>query len=203
MKYFYEGLLIVFSVLFALFINKLYEDHKLEKDKKTALLAIESEIQRNQKVLSGWLDSHDLIKTRLQAMVMETGDGMAQKDSLRVLMHQYDFFNLNFLTDKNLVADMPQNTAWETAKNTGITSEFSFGEMELFTNVYGLQQTMVDQTLHRLLNIYFSREAHEPKNFDDTILQFLLCFHELTGQERLMSELYDKALNQMHNKNDD
>lgn len=196
MKYIYEGLLIIFSVLFALFINKLYEDHKQEEDKETALLAIEAEIERNQEVIDSWLESHAAIQEKLQDLVF-VSEGAAKKDSLQKLIHQNRFFNLSFLTEDNLVQSMPQHTAWETAKNTGITKEFTFEEMELLTNVYGLQETMIDQTLQRLLNVYFSREAHQPEKFEETLLQFLLCFHELTGQERLMKTMYDKALDKM------
>ena len=46
-KYFGEGLLIVFSVLFALFINKTYEDAKINKDKNNALKQIKAELIDN------------------------------------------------------------------------------------------------------------------------------------------------------------
>lgn len=201
MKYIYEGLLIVFSVLFALFINKLYEDHKIRQEKETALLAIDAEIRRNQEVLDGWLKAHVTIQEQLQQLIFPGEEGLIRKDSLHSKMREYNFFNLGFLTDENLVESVPQHTAWETAKNTGITREFSFEEMELLTNVYGLQETMVEQTLQRLLDVYFARETHDPENFDETLLQFLLCFHELTGQERLMQSLYEKATDQMNLNN--
>lgn len=197
MKYIYEGVLIIFSVLFALFINKLYEDHKTEKDKETALLAIEAEIEKNQEVIDGWLESHRTIQEKLTHMVTVPGEGTVIKDSLREKMREYNFFNLGFLTEENLVQSMPQRTAWDTARNTGIIKEFSFEEIELLTNVYGLQEAMVEETLQRLLNVYFSRESHQYERFDETLLQFMLCFHELTGQERLMLALYEKTLKQM------
>ena len=46
-KYFAEGLLIIFSVLFALFINKLFDDYKTNQKKTVAIESIQKELSQN------------------------------------------------------------------------------------------------------------------------------------------------------------
>ena len=53
-KYFLEGSLIVFSVLFALFINKLYSDYQTSQKKEVALESIKKELMRNDSILQNW-----------------------------------------------------------------------------------------------------------------------------------------------------
>ncbi len=50
-KYLAEGLLIVFSVLFALFINKSFDDYKTRKQKDIVLESIQNELESNAKIL--------------------------------------------------------------------------------------------------------------------------------------------------------
>ena len=56
--YFLEGFLIVFSVLFALFIENYVENIKTQKQKKLALDRIKMEVERNSKILSEWITLH-------------------------------------------------------------------------------------------------------------------------------------------------
>ncbi len=56
-KYLADSILIVFSVLFALFINKVYDDHKTEQRKLIALESIQKELTRNNAILTEWKDA--------------------------------------------------------------------------------------------------------------------------------------------------
>ncbi len=51
-KYLGEGVLIFFSVLFALFINKTYEKAKTNRNKNNAIKQIKTELIDNQKKLN-------------------------------------------------------------------------------------------------------------------------------------------------------
>lgn len=46
-----------------------------------------------------------------------------------------------------------------------------------------------------IINYYFDN-AHDIENLDKVLLQLQLRFSELTGQEELLSQLYEKTLNE-------
>ncbi len=188
-KYVAESLLIIFSVLFALFINKLFDDHKTEQRKLIALESIQKELSRNNDILSEWKTHHIAIRDRIKALVQE------QNDSLKEVLSASNYLDLGLLTDQQpLINDILSNTAWESAKTTGIIEAFNFEQIELLTKVYTMQETLTNKTLMNILDLYFSADTHSMKNLDTTLILFQLYFWELTGQEELMNYLYGEAL---------
>lgn len=130
-KYIGEGILIVFSVLFALFINRIAENRDLEKRKQTALTSIRQERYRNSGIMQSWRDQHSQIQAKLDSLLA------GQKDSLLQLLAQQDYLDLGLLTDQqSLVAAVLSDTAWESAKSTTLVSEFDVKTIERLTSVY-------------------------------------------------------------------
>ena len=68
-KYIGEALLIIFSVLFALFINKLFDDFQTRKKKHIALEGIKKELYRNARVMDAWKAQHTIIRDRTNTIV--------------------------------------------------------------------------------------------------------------------------------------
>lgn len=191
-KYLAEGLLIIFSVLFALFINKLFDDYKTAQKKQVALTGIEKELYRNQAILKRWKENHIEIRDRIRAVI----DGNA--DSLRTELRKYDHLNLAILTNnKSLIDAILVNTAWESAKTTGILAEFDFETMQKLTHVYTMQKVVMEKTLSEILDYYFDVSTHDLNKLDQVMVQFHLRFQELTGQEQLLTHLYSDAIKQI------
>ena len=188
-KYLIEGALIVFSVLFALFINKLFDDYQTRKKKNVALESIERELHRNAAILSDWKKQHIEIRNRISDILE------GRNDSLKTELLKYSFLNLGVLTDnKSLIDAILINTAWESSKTTGIISEFDFETTQKLTRVYTMQNVLTDRTIAKILDYYFDTDSHNIKNLDQILIQFQLRFWELTGQEELMVNLYKEAL---------
>ena len=184
-----EGLLIVFSVLFALFINKLYDDYKLSQEKEIALESIRTELMVNDSIVQRWSERHQAIRARIQALIR------GELDSLKKEIQNATFLKFGLLTDnENLVDNFPTNTGWEAAKSTGILSEFDFEDIQKFTQAYNLQEFILDRTFRNITDVYFSAEAHNMENLDATLIQFYLLLTELVGQEEILLELYANAL---------
>ncbi len=191
-KYFAESLLIVFSVLFALFINKLFDDYKTNEKKTTALESIEKELYRNSAILGDWKEHHIKIRNRITEIVE------GQNDSLKTELLKYEFLNIGVLTNnKSLIDDILTNTAWESAKSTGIISEFDFETTQKLTHVYSMQEVLTERTMAKITDFYFDTNAHNMENIDQTLIQFQLRFWELTGQEGLITNLYSEAISQI------
>ena len=188
-KYFAEGFLIVFSVLFALFINKLFDDHKTSQKKAIAIESIRKEMQRNALILEDWKTRHTIIRDRL----VEVNSG--ENDSIKIELRKHKYFEFGVITNnESLIDNTLTKTAWETAKSTGIISEFKFEDIEILTQVYNLQDLITEKTVNELLRFYFDTETHNMEKLDQTLIQFQLRFWELTGQEQLMSYSYTEAL---------
>jgi hypothetical protein len=193
-KYLGEGTLIIFSVLFALFINKAFESYQTYKRKQVALESIEMELYRNQAIMKRWKGKHIAIRDRLIALTN------GEEDSLKQVMASKNYLDLGLLTtDESLMDALLTNTAWESAKQTGIIAEFDFETIQKLTLVYKMQGVLTDRTLAKILDYYFDTSSHDMEKLDQVLIQFQLLFGELSGQEILMVTLYDEALKVVRN----
>lgn len=188
-KYLAEGLLIVFSVLFALYINKSVATYETNKQKKIALESIRNELKSNAGIVAQWKTQHIKIRNRI------TDISEGKNDTLKSELLKYKYLNLGILTNnESLVNTVLSSTAWESAKSTGILTEFDFATIQKLTKVYSVQQMISDKTLEKILEYYFTSEAHDMQNLDRILVQFQLRFWELTGQEEILGSLYEEAL---------
>ncbi|MDT0643967.1 hypothetical protein RM553_14105 [Zunongwangia sp. F363] len=191
-KYLAEGTLIIFSVLFALFINKLFDDYQTASRKEIALQSIRKELYKNQEILKNWKERHIKIRNRISAILEGKNNGL--KEDLK----NQPYLNLGILTgNESLIDAILTDTAWESAKSTGIISEFDFETIQQLTNVYSMQEEITQKTIEKILDYYFNSEAHDLENIDKILIQFQLRFWELTGQEELISSLYKEAIEQI------
>ena len=192
-KYLGESLLIVFSVLFALFINKAFDDYKTRKEKAIAKESIMNELYRNQAILASWKPRHIEIRDRVIDIVEGRGD------SLKTELRKYDYFSLGVLTkNESLVDALLTSTAWESAKTTGILSEFDYETIQQLTLVYDMQEVLSERTFANILDYYFDSESHDMQNLDQILVQYQLRFWELVGQEELMTTFYEDAIKQIN-----
>ncbi|MBS2214007.1 hypothetical protein KEM09_21540 [Carboxylicivirga mesophila] len=188
-KYIGEGLLIVFSVLFALFINQSFDDYRTHQKKTIAQESILKELRANQAILANWQVKHTAIKQRLTSVIE------GQADSLKSELQQYDYLNLGVLTNNEVLIDaFLTNTAWESARATGIITEFDFETIQQLTLVYDLQAIILDRTTIQLLDYLFAAESNDITKLDRTLVQLQLRLRELTGQEISLSGLYKEAI---------
>jgi hypothetical protein len=188
-KYFLDGLLIMFSVLFALFINKTAENLKLSGDKKVAMENIVKELQQNTLLLEEWITLHVEVRDRIESVIS------GKDDSLKSKLLKYDHLNIGLLTDgKSLVSAVFSKTAWETAKSTGIISEFDFVTAQRLSGVYMLQDFIFEKTIVRTTDFLFDAQTHNLDRLIPTLIQLHLSFVELTGQEYLLDQLYQETL---------
>lgn len=188
-RYFGEGTLIIFSVLFALFINKAFDSYQTQRQKTIAIESIQKELYRNQVIIKRWKEQHVTIRNRITDIL--TG----KNDSLKTEFEKYSYFNLGLLTNNESLMDaFLTNTAWEAAKSTGIIAEFDFNTTQKLTHVYTMQKVITERSMMKIIDYYFETSSHEITNLDQIMVQFQLRFWELTGQEELMVSLYEEAL---------
>ena len=194
-KYLGESILIIFSVLFALFIDQQVVNWQIAKKKRVALESIRQELYRNQAIVSAWKAKHIAIRDRIGSVL----DG--KNDSLKVALQAEKYLNLYLLTNnESLIDALLTDTAWESAQSTGIVSEFDFETTQKLTHVYSMQDIMLDKTVMKITDYYFDSSSHDMDKLEQILIQFQLRFWELTGQELLMEDLYSKAIEHLNTK---
>ena len=188
--YLTEGLLIVFSVLFALLINKLFEDYKTNERKTIALETIQSELYRNLAIVQGWKEEHMVVNNRITDILE------GRNDSLKNELLTYNFLNLSLLTNNQyLINAILTNTAWESAKTTGIISEFDFNTIQKLTYAHTIQELVVDQTIPKISDFLYT-DFYNIDHIDQSLLEFQFRLKDLLAQEELITNLYQEAIDE-------
>lgn len=192
-KYFAEGVLIVFSVLLALFLSQVVENRKIAKQKEEVLQSIHREVSTNMEAVQHLRQKHQGIYSK----IVDIREG--REDSLLTGFREADYFNIGLITDGEPIVDhFISNTSWETAQSMGVVSEFEYELVEKLTLVYALQDIVINQTLKSITELFFERETHKMQNMDETLIQLQLRFNELIGQEYYLIELLNEATEYMN-----
>jgi hypothetical protein len=185
-----ECLLIVFSVLLALFINRTAENSKTRNQKRVALERIYKEVIKNYAVTQEWQARHQLYLDRTTRFVTN------KNDSLRIRLLKKEYLDFDLITDgKGLTSNTMSSTAWDAAKSTQIISEFEYETVETLTRLYQSQQYALD-VLNKLVAFYFDNSVfHDETHFQQTMIKLQLLFTELVIQEETLNEdRYQQAL---------
>jgi hypothetical protein len=183
-----DAVLIVFSVLLALTIDKAVEAWQIRKQKNAARSAIMTELGRNEKLVQALLTNHREILARIEQIESD------ENDSTRIKLLSKKHFDVWVLTDgKSLAPEFASHTAWETARVTGIIAEFDYEEIEALTRIYNQQDIIFRGTLSGIVDLLFQRETNDLKNLDETLQQFKTRIGEIILQERALLGMYEAA----------
>jgi hypothetical protein len=149
-------------------------------------------LEINSAVINDWIALHTQILDRIVII----NDG--RNDSLKNELSGRKRLNLSLLTNGKSLADTaPSGIAWETAKTTGIITEFDFKTIQRLTDVYTLQNIIVEKTFMKIIDFAFDSNSYNEREIDITLIQLELLFRELTGQEHRISELYGLTLSDL------
>src|SRR5688572_26243372 len=125
-----ESGLIIFSVLFALFIDRLAENHKTEQQKNVALERIRNELTSNLALVKAVLPVHEQILRKLTQAV-STPD-----DTFRLQLLRKGYLDFSLLAEgHSIYPRLPTNSSWEAAQATGIMAELDYRTVEACTEV--------------------------------------------------------------------
>lgn len=188
-KLFTEGVMIVFSVLFALFISQVVENQKARKEKERVLNYIYQELSDNAETLERWENKHGKIRDRLRSMVQN------RQDSVRESIIAGGRMDFEKITNGEVLIDaLLTETAWEAAKSTKVVADFDFEQVQEFTRIYSLQNIIMRGTAAKFFDVYMDRETHDMKNLETTLIQLNLVMEEMVGQEQTLLYMIREAL---------
>lgn len=187
-KYLGEGLLIVFSVLFALFINKTYEDAKTNRYKINAIKQINAELLGNQKILEDWMTDHNAILENLNKLIE------SKNDNIQKLAEKKGCLPIQIILDnKDLMIKSLSNSAWNSAQSIGIISEFDFKTLQSISETYQLQQLIMDTSIEKMVE-RLCLKSNDVENNKVFLTELRLRFINLRGQEIRLSYYYKKTI---------
>jgi len=187
-KYLGEGLLIVFSVLFALFINKTYEDAKTNRVKSNTIKQIKSELLDNQIILKDWIADHNAILENLNNLIE------SKSDSIQISAENKGYLPVQIILDNKSLINKPlSNSAWSSAQSIGIISEFDFETLQYISITYELQQLMMDNSIENIAERIFLK-SNDIKNTKGVLIELRLRFGNLQGQEYSLENLYKETI---------
>jgi len=182
---FYEFTLIVFSVLFALFINEMRNNYNEKRNTQTLIDNIKLELQTN-KVLATELSAYH--KNCLKRM----RDAYNQ-DSLETAFFEDEVFEIGNVAPKGIIQDDFKHIAWDVAIQEKISSRINFETSKILFEVYEQQRT-VNATVGNILNIISTREAQRKNLLHETVTLFGMELQLLHGQEDYLLSKYEEAL---------
>ena len=178
-----ESALIVFGILLGLYFQDLADNRETDKKKHIALQRILKEISHNEEVIGNAVEVHERIAARL-----------ANVDTLSHYLSTQSPVDIRRLAGReSIMTTFPRSTSWNAANASGIISEFEFGDIELFSDCYVMQQAVIDQVTV-VAEIILGGPGPDPS---ETTARLLMNIQELEGRERMLLMGYRGTLKKM------
>ena len=184
-----ESLLIVFSVLLALFLNEYLNTRKAQKVKENALARVVSELEANQATVKEWAPYHNEVLGNIKKAL--------RNDSIKNTLKTpqgVEFWNL---MPNGVVQQLIDDAAWQALKSSSAFSDLSFDTVLSLSKVYKLEKVGVESTIKSILEIINARESLHEENLEDTLVLLGKGFNELVAQELFLLDQYEKTLNEL------
>jgi hypothetical protein len=186
LKLVYESILIIFSVLLALFLNEYRGQLKENQQKELAMKMVKIELKSNLEILNEWRPYHEKVLKNLN-------EALNSNSINSTLFTENGVFTWSLMPN-GVVQRVIDNGSWQTLKSSSISSTIEFNTMFTLSELYKHQAQGVESTLNRILKIISARESLEQKNQRSTIILLRNTFHEMVSQEIFLIKKYEQTL---------
>jgi hypothetical protein len=190
-KHALEAVLIVFSVLLALFLDQALTERRELQAVDELVGHITEEISGNLEVVTRWLPYHKSVIAKIDAHLASTE---LQKNLISDA--GIDYF---VLMEEGVLQDFYSVSAWQLALQSEIISKLDIDTTQKISKGY-YSQEHVDGTLQRLTNFTFSRDAMDKAQLVHSLTLFRRLMQELVGQEYTLRRNYEEALSTLNKK---
>ena len=193
-RYALEAILIVFSVLLALFLDSVLEDRREARiiDELTSHIA--DEMKSNLAIVDEWLPYH-------RTVIGEIDRYLASDELLQSLLTS-DGIDYGRLMEKGLIQDFYSNSSWQLAQQSEITSRIEFDVSYAISQAY-LSQQNVNLTLERFSDFVFERQTQDPEQLVTSLRILRNLLQELADQQGVLQHNYREALKAVDRMNAD
>lgn len=186
LRFLFETLLIVLSLLLALFLNEYRNQLNERKLTRTYIERLQQELTSNQEIIAKTIPYHKEVFANVREAY--------QSDSIRKVLYANGRLQLKQLAPRGLVQSIPSSVAWEITKQSGLSRNFDFELLYSFSKTYDQQKLVLDVTLQRLNDEVFKTDIYLPENQEETLYFFMITMNELYTQEQSLLNLINASL---------
>jgi len=167
-EYLGESLMIVFSVLLALFltehINKLHE----KENTKSLLRSISAELNHNRKFILEMQDYNLMVLSKIDSVLVDK--------KLQKKLVSKDEFHLEVIAPHGIQYRFLDNDAWAIGKNNNIISKIDIETISILTKVYE-NQDRIAKIEDEVAKVIFDRESRDPRQVRKTLILIKDIYH--------------------------
>jgi len=184
-----ESLLIVFSVILALFLTEYFNHLHDKEDTRTALQSIASELKHNKKGIEEMQQYNLQVLAKIDSVL---GDKKLQNDLV-----SNDEFHLKVIAPEGVLYRYLDNQAWEIARSKNIISKVDIETAGLLNRVYEDRDRMV-KVESEVAKVIFDRASRDPKQVHTTLVLIRDIYHgwavdRAEGLVKLMEDAIKKV----------
>jgi hypothetical protein len=160
-EYVGESLLIVFSVVLALFLTELFQ--KLHEDYQTReiLHELREELINNKRMEELQLSYH--------LQVLKNIDAALADPALARQFLSDGILNLKIIAPEGVLSHDLNDVVWEVAKQNNIFAKLDLGTFSLLTDIYDNQRRIMKSEAE-ISKVLESWESHKPENLKTTLI---------------------------------
>lgn len=181
----FEAMLIVFSVLLALFLDSAIQDRREARMVEELLGHIAGEMKSNLTIVDEWLPYH--------RSVVDEIDRYLASAELRESLLSADGIDYGRLMERGLIQDFYTISSWQLAQQSELTSGIDFRVASKISRAYSSQEN-VNLTIQRFADFFFDRQAHDPDQLINSLRILRNLLQELSGQQSVLQHHYRAAL---------
>ena len=167
-EYVGESVLIIFSVLLALFLTEFINNQHERSQTKELLSNIKDELVRNRQ--------NEQEQYVYQQGVLRRIDSALNSPALQQKILANNVFNFKFLAPSGVIYHDLSKVAWQVGQTHNIFLKIDFKLVERLTDIYD-NQARIDKLEDKLGSILLSYESRRPENIRETLILIRDNYH--------------------------
>jgi hypothetical protein len=180
-----ESVLIVFSILLALFVDEWRDQRHLDEQRDRALSDIHSEIVLNLAAVDVVVDYHRTVRDSLGALLQRLGTDRAGASAWELAQGA---------APAGIQRPGVTGIAWQTAAASEAVALLDIGLTNRLGSLYDIQAKGVESTIERVQELLFDPILFDPARAVAVLRVLQALAHELAGQEIYLAQRYREIL---------
>lgn len=184
-EYLIEALLIVFSVIFALFLNEYRTNLKANRELDVMLSNVKTEVEINKRIIEDLIPYHQGVLDRLDAVLAS--------DSAISSISSESGPDLSAVLPQGVFQRSVNSSAWEVTKSTGMISQLDVDQAQHLSRTY-TQQEITFMPVYDIYDMVTERDFLNQENTQGSLIILGMHLGEILGREKTLLLHYDEAL---------
>ncbi|HTE01381.1 MAG TPA: hypothetical protein VK668_18975 [Mucilaginibacter sp.] len=160
-EYLGESVLIMFSVLLALFLTEYISNLRDKKETREIMTNIKEELIKNKKA--------EEEQYAYQKMVLKNIDSALKSKEFQQKIISNDEFHLKYLAPDGILYRDLSTVAWDVAKGHNITSKINFDLVSKLTSIYA-DQARIDKLEDKVADVFLKYESRRQENIHASLV---------------------------------